>query len=275
MGADMTETRATGEAPRAGPTAGKGSGDDTESQTRPGPGAGESFWRRHLAPARVSLVIACGVVGFVLATQLQATEGVGASLEVEREEDLARILANLSSETDRLQSEYNDLRLTLFAFEESAEQEDLALRSLEERLEDLSILAGTVAAEGEGVVLIIDDPDGVVGPAALVDAVQELRDAGAEAIAVNDTRLVVSSSFVSRNQRLVVDGQPLDPPYRVSAIGPAESMDGALGIPGGVIDTLERFEDVAADVEIRGELRVPARAEPAPFVFGEPVAPED
>lgn len=228
--------------------------------------------RRHSVAIRVALGVACGLLGFVLVTQLRAVETVGTQLEGEREEDLATILANLSAETDRLQGEVTDLRLTLLAFEESVQRDELALRTLERRLEDFSILAGVVDAEGEGVVLTVNDPDSVIGPQHLVDAVQELRDAGAEAIDVNSVRLVVSSAFTMRNDRLLVDGRPVTSPLRIAAIGPAETMARALSIPNGVIDTLHRAGDeVLATVDTRAELTVPARGEPSPFVFGEPV----
>lgn len=228
--------------------------------------------RGHSVAIRVALAVACGLLGFVLVTQLRAVETVGTQLEGEREEDLATILANLSAETDRLQGEVTDLRLTLLAFEESVQRDELALRTLERRLEDFSILAGVVDAEGEGIVLTVNDPRSVIGPQHLVDAVQELRDAGAEAIDVNGVRLVVSSAFTMRNDRLLVDGRPVTTPLRVAAIGPAETMARALSIPNGVIDTLHRAgEEVLATVDTRAELTVPARGEPSPFVFGEPV----
>lgn len=222
-----------------------------------------------------AVALACGLLGFFLVAQLQAGETLASRLETEREEDLATILANLSAETDRLQNEFTDLRLTLLAFEESAERDGLALRNLERRLADFSILAGVVDAEGEGVVLSIDDPAGVIGPEHLVDVIQELRDAGAEAMDVNGTRLVVSSSFTLRNRRLLVDGVPLESPYRIAAVGPGETMARALAIPGGVVDTLSRAGDrVLVDVASRAELVVPARAEASPFVFAEPVMTE-
>lgn len=239
----------------------------------PSPAAGSP--RRRGTATTAALAMACGLLGFVLVTQLRAGETLGTQLEGEREEDLATILANLSAETDRLQSEFTDLRLTLLAFEESQEREGLALRNLERRLEDFSVLAGVVPAEGEGIVLRVADPRSVIGPEHLVDAVQELRDAGAEAIDVNEVRLVVSSAFTVRNNRLLVDGTPVTPPLRIAAIGPAETMARALAIPNGVIDTLERAgEGVEATVDTRAQLTVPARGDPSPFVFGEPVTAE-
>lgn len=231
---------------------------------------------RNRGPAvlRMATALACAALGFLLVTQLRATEDLGERLDIEREQDLAQILADLTAQGDRLQSEITDLRLTLLAFENSAETEELALESLRRRLGELQILAGTAAAQGEGVRLTVEDPGAQVNQEAMVDAVQELRDAGAEAIAVNDLRLIASSAFTTANGRLVLDGQPLDPPYRFVAIGPGETLAKALAIPGGAIDSLQARAQVTVRVDQLAQLRVPERAEPAPFVFGEPVRPE-
>jgi uncharacterized protein YlxW (UPF0749 family) len=224
---------------------------------------------------RVAMAIACGVLGFLLVVQVRATEEVGDRLVAERQEDLARILAELSAQSDRLQTEITELRITLLEFETSAEREELALRTLQRRYDDLRILAGTVEVEGDGVVFTVTDPLRLVTQDLLVDAVQELRDAGAEAIAVNGIRLVASSAFSTRNDRLVLDRQPIDPPYRITAIGVPDTISKALAIPGGAIDTLQLTPEVSATVEERADLVVPAVTEPHAFVFGVPIAPED
>ncbi|HWB70910.1 MAG TPA: DUF881 domain-containing protein, partial [Egibacteraceae bacterium] len=236
---------------------------------QPGPGMADRPGRW----PQLAVALACALLGFLFVAQVRATERLDERLETEREDDLARILSDLSSQSDRLQSEITELRLTLLAFETSAESEELALRSLQRRVDDLRILAGTVAAEGQGIVLTVDDPSGHVTQELLVDAIQELRDAGAEAIAVNDVRLVVSSAFATRDGRLSVDGEPIAPPYRIVALGAPETMAKALAIPGGAVDSLEADPGVMAGVESFVHLVVPARGPVRPFVFGEPLPP--
>jgi uncharacterized protein YlxW (UPF0749 family) len=219
-------------------------------------------------------VLACIALGFLLVAQFQATENLGERLDIEREEDLAQILADLSAQSDRLQDEITSLRLTLLAFENSAETEELAVRSLRRRLNELRILAGTVPVEGQGVRMTVEDPQRQVTQELMVDTVQELRDAGAEAIAINDTRLIASSAFTTRNERLLLDGGPLEPPIVITAIGPSDTISKALAIPGGAIDSLQSRPEVTTRVESLEELAVPARPDSAPFVFGEPIPPQ-
>lgn len=262
---ETTDSPQTPAAPDASPTA---PGSESGSGSQSTPPAGPDRW------LRVATVLACAVVGFLLVAQFRATENLGERLDIEREEDLAQILADLNTQSDRLQEEITSLRLTLLAFENSAETEELALRSLRRRLNELRILAGTVPVEGQGVRMTVEDPQAQVTQELLVDVVQELRDAGAEAIAVNDIRLVASSAFTTRNGRLVLDGAPLDAPIAVAAIGPSDTISKALAIPGGAIDSLQSRSDVTVRVESLELLTVPARPETAPFVFGEPVPPQ-
>lgn len=237
---------------------------------------------------RGATAIVCAMVGFLLVAQVRTTEGLRDRLATEREEDLARILAGLSRESDRLQSELTEGRLTLAALQSSAQSDELALATLQQRLDDLRILAGVVPAVGEGIGLVVADPDRLLGQDQLVDTVQELRDAGAEAIAVNGVRLIASSAFSTAQGAqgaqveaqveaqegarggLLVDGRPLEVPYRITAIGPAETMAKALGIPGGAVDALESVPRVAVAMQLEDRLEVPARPSAQGLRYGRP-----
>jgi uncharacterized protein YlxW (UPF0749 family) len=222
------------------------------------------------SPIRVASVITCAMVGFLLVAQVRTTEGLRDRLASEREEDLTRILADLSRKSDRLQSELTEGRLTLAAVQNSAQSDELALATLQRRLDDLRILAGVVPAEGEGVELIVSDPDRLLQQDQLVDTVQELRDAGAEAIAVNEVRLIASSAFATRYGRLLADDRVLEVPYRITAIGSAETMAKALAIPGGALDALESVPRVQVTMQIKDLLVVPARLSAQLFQYGRP-----
>lgn len=222
------------------------------------------------SPIRVATAIISAMVGLLLVAQVRTTEGLRDRLASEREEDLARILADLSRESDRLQSELTEGRLTLAAVQNSAQSDELALATLQRRLDDLRILAGVVPAEGEGVELIVSDPDRLLLQDQLVDTVQELRDAGAEAIAVNGVRLIASSAFATRHGRLLADNHALDVPYRITAIGSAETMAKALAIPGGAIDALESVPRVEVTMQTKDRLAVPARSSAQLFKYGRP-----
>ena len=226
---------------------------------------------RRLRVGPVLVVLATAVVGFLLVSQLRTTERFSQRLEAESEEDLARILASLTGEADALRDEIGDLKLQLADLRATSRQDDSAERAAEQQLQALSVLAGTVAVTGPGLVLAIEDPEGAVGYDTLIDAVQELRDAGAEALAVNGRRVGVASAFSERDGRLVLDGAPLSPPYRITAIGQPTTLEGGLKIPGGVLDTLEALGGVRSEVTRSAKLDVPALARAPAFRVARPV----
>ncbi len=159
-----------------------------------------------------------------------------------------RILSDLEDRTARLEEEKRGLEEQRTELETSSDQAEEARRQTEERERQLGVLAGTVAAEGPGITLRIDDPLGAVEADMLLDAVQELRAAGAEAIQINDVRIVAATSFVDDNGGVSVDGERVRAPFLIGAIGRPQDLEPALSIPGGVVQSLEN-EQAEVSVE--------------------------
>jgi uncharacterized protein YlxW (UPF0749 family) len=185
-------------------------------------------------------------------------------LAAERPEDLTRILADLNDEADQLARETAELRVKLARYQGSARSDELAVRDALKALADLRVLTGTVAVEGPGVVVRVEDDGGRVGWEVLLDIVQELRDAGAEALAVNGRRVVASTWLGPADGGAVVDGARIEPPYELEAIGPSDVIAKALDIPGGPLSVLSALPGVSAEVrEVEGLLLPRAEAGPA------------
>lgn len=226
---------------------------------------------RPLGSGSALVVVATAAVGFLLVSQLGTSQRFTQRLEAESEEDLARILASLTDEADALRDEISDLKVQLVNLRNSSRQDGTAERAARKQLDALSVLAGTVRVTGPGLTLVVDDPDGAVGYATLIDAVQELRDAGAEAVAINDLRIGVASSLAEREGRILLDGSALSAPYRVTAIGQATTLEGGLKIPGGVLDALDALRGVRAEVQRSAKLDVPALTRAPAFRVARPV----
>ena len=204
---------------------------------------------RALWPPRVSraqlivAVLLCGL-GFGLATQVASTSD-HSPLRGARQEDLVRILDELGDRKQRLTDEKQSLEKQRTELENSSDRAEEARRQTEEKERELGVLAGTVAATGPGIILTIEDTKNTVGPELLLDAIQELRAAGAEAIQVDDVRIVVNSYVTSGSGGgISVDGHRLRKPYRFKVIGKPEDLEPALNIPGGVVQTLQREQAV-------------------------------
>ncbi|MER7952565.1 DUF881 domain-containing protein [Streptomyces sp. NPDC096079] len=229
------------------------------------PGGAEPSGRRRLASAlwpprvtRAQLVVALllFVLGLGLAIQVSSTSE-NSALRGARQEDLVRILDELDDRTQRLEDEKARLEKQRSELESSSDQAEEARKQTQEKEQQLGILAGSVAAEGPGITLTVGDPTGAVESDMLLDAIQELRAAGAEAIQVNGVRVVADSYFTGSGDDMRIDGTKVAAPYVFKVIGKPEDLEPALNIPGGVVQTLEK-EQATATVERSAKIVVDA-----------------
>lgn len=153
-----------------------------------------------------------------------------------RTEDLVQILDDLGERQTRLEAEAQ--RLSQIERDLRAGSTAEALVEARRQLEALRVMTGTTPVVGPGVTIEITDRDGVIDAAVLVNAIQELRDAGAEAMQVDEIRVVTDTWFADGADGIVVDGQTVGDPIRIRAIGDPDTMSAALSIPGGLAESV-------------------------------------
>lgn len=195
---------------------------------------------------RAQLIVAVLLFGLGLGLAIQvASNSDDSALRGARQEDLVRILDELDNRTQRLGEEKQSLEAQRTELETSSDQAEEARKQTLEKEQQLGILAGTVAAQGPGITLTVNDASGAVEPDMLLDAIQELRAAGAEAIEVNSVRVVADTHFSGTGGDIQVDGKRVLAPYRFKVIGKPQDLEPALNIPGGVVQTLEKEQATA------------------------------
>lgn len=239
-----------------------GAKGDSSEEGRTAEETGRARLLAGLWPPRVNrnqLVVAlllC-VLGLGLAIQVRQTSEDSA-LRGARQEDLVRILDELDDRTTRLGDEKERLEKQRSGLENSSNQAEEARKQTAERERQLGVLAGTVAAEGPGIHFEIGDPSDAVEADKLLDAIQELRAAGAEAIQINNVRVVANTYFSDEDGEGVrVDGRKVSAPYRFEVIGKPQDLEPALNIPGGVVQTL-RKEQATVTIEQSDKIVVDA-----------------
>jgi uncharacterized protein YlxW (UPF0749 family) len=167
------------------------------------------------------------------------------ALPAARQEDLVRILDDLSARETRLRGEISELQIARARISTSGNRTDAALQEARQRAEQLGVLAGTVPAHGPGVRLTVSEGSRHISADVLLDALEELRGAGAEAVQfANDggstVRVGATTWFGDTASGVTVDGKALKSPYQITAIGDPATMAAALNIPGGVTDTVRQ-----------------------------------
>jgi len=177
------------------------------------------------------------LLGFVAMAATRAVGGT-AVLATARPDEVVRVLDDLTERQARLEIEQRALVVDRDRLLSGSEEQRLAASRA--RVDALAVLAGTVPVTGPGISMTIADPSGAIDYTVILSAIQELRDAGAEAISMGPVRVVASTWFddVQNGSGIVVSGRSLSPPYRILVIGDAATLATAMAIPGGVSDTV-------------------------------------
>lgn len=197
------------------------------------------------------------VLGVMIVVQFRMTqETAGNNIRLQRTEDLASKLADTEKQNDQLKKELETLQL---GHETGTAHNDV---------ETLRYAAGLTAVKGKGVTVTIEDSRTPVktGENAnlylihdedMLKVINELRAAGAEAISINDQRLVGTTEIRCVGPTVVVNRKSFAPPFVIRAIGDPNSLNGALTMRGGIGETL-KYWGIIMTIKKEDTLVVPA-----------------
>lgn len=199
----------------------------------------------------ISIAFVCLVLGIMFSTQFRTVKN-GGNVNIQRAEELTNKLNEVQKERDGLKKQINELESKVSKYEESASKTSAVTKSLKDELDKYKELAGLSDVEGPGVIVTINDSDKQLQPGQdqnaflvhdedLLKVVNELRAAGAEAISLNDQRLISTSEIRCVGPTVNVNSVRYAAPYVIRAIGNPETLDAALKLKGGVVDTLSNW----------------------------------
>ena len=222
---------------------------DVDTHTRPpagppragddGDGRGTSGRDRLLAallrPGRRQLVVALllAVVGFAAVVQVRTTD-VDDSYSTLREQDLIDVLSGLAGTSQRARSEIDRLEQDKRDLQSDSRRLGAALEQAQQQVDTLNILAGLVPVTGPGVRITITEQTGPVDIDSVLDTVEELRSAGAEAMQFNgEVRVVAQTSLEDAVGGFAVDGTLVTSPYVIDVIGDPHTLSRRPGLQPG------------------------------------------
>lgn len=200
----------------------------------------------------VPLAFAFLLFGFMVTVQYNTQQNLSNSLEEQQTDALVTMVQSLSDRRSRLENELNTL--------DKASQDASITESLEYRLEQLQIFNGSKDVVGPGVSVVITGDSPFLG-LDILDIINELWVSGAEAISVNDIRIVASTSIIDTTDEndlpvITVNGQKILTPVIIKAIGDPDTLEKGLTFTGGIIDNLAALYNVHPTVKQEENLSV-------------------
>lgn len=198
---------------------------------------------------KVIIAVVCLVLGVVLSVQFRIVQGNTLTLlPNQKSSELSTELKKVQDEKENLLRELARLEQKLGDFQNSASKENVMIKNLNEEVDRYRIIGGFRDVKGPGVVVTVDNPPKdanfnaevniVYEYELLLSLINELNAAGAEAISINDQRMISTSEIRSAGNAININAVPQQPPYIIKAIGNKDTLDGALNQVFGIVSIL-------------------------------------
>lgn len=154
-------------------------------------------------------------------------------IEFMRETELREALANYKSNYQETAEEIQEVQAKIDEYKQNEESEEATIALLEKEIKEANMKLGKTNVSGEGITIEIKDTqDYTVGYLDLLLLMNELINAGAEAISINGERIVANSDLANVGNFILVNGERTTSPFTIKAIGDMKKMQSALSIKG-------------------------------------------
>ena len=209
----------------------------------------------HRARSQLIVAVVAFVLGLLVVVQLRSQAG-GTGLAQLSAQDLTVLVANINARNEQLRREASLLDGELATLAQNQARGDVSVDEIRADLRRVRAYAGLDPVGGPGVSIAISGPIDGVGVDELIN---ELRNAGAEAIAVGGVRVVTGVVVAGAAGQSAIDGVVLGGNFEVDAIGAPDKLTGSLTRPGGIIAQLAATQpDVIVVVTPVDRLALPA-----------------
>ena len=234
---------------------------------------------------RLAVAVACVILGFLLALQLKSVQRNAAAdaTSASRLETLQSLYNDMSDQKEALERRLAQSQAELEQYRQQAASSSTAGEALKAEVDRLELIAGMTDVEGPGVTVILqdsstvnttgDEADYLIHDNDLLSVVNELRDAGAEAISLNGERLLATSEIRCTGAVVSVNGRRYAPPFILFAIGNPTTLYNALTMRNGVVDVLGQWK-IEVKVTVSDQLFISKYNGVQTMEFAKPVAGE-
>ncbi len=216
--------------------------------------------------SRVLLAALFALIGLLIFAQFRSESSIRSARVGSSTADRAVLITGLVDANLRLRDEMSGLQAKLADLNQQGD----SLPVLVDELNQLKLVNGLLEVTGPGVIIVLDGPMSAVE---LQDLVNELKNAGAEAIALNDQRLIVRSVIISTDAGITVDATPISRPFVWQALGDADTILTAMTRKGGLLASLQAAHpSMQAQADEVAELTIPVFSRKLGFTYAQVAA---
>lgn len=207
--------------------------------------------KKEIKKGKITMIITIGIACFALALVMSmqfkiVSETDITSIENMREDELRTELANWKSKYEETEEKYEETVKKIDEYKQTKQSNEETEKIVEEELEQVNLILGKTDVQGEGIIVTLKDTANEdvarINADDLLVIVNSLKMAGAEAISINDERIINMSDIVDINESFIkVNGQRILAPYVIKAIGNSSYLETALIGNGGHVDEMKKI----------------------------------
>ena len=211
---------------------------------------------------KVIIAITIGLMSFVLVCVMfmqfkVVNETDIAEIESMREDELQSALSEWKEKYEETQSKLEETQSKINDYKEKSESNEETSKLVEKELSEANIILGKTDVTGNGVqVTLTDNNEKAYEAKDLVNLINELRAAGAEAISINGERVINLTDIVDISSRyILVNSNKISSPYTILAIGDENYLKSALNVKNGYVDSKQK-EGYTISVESKTNIKI-------------------
>ena len=205
-----------------------------------------------------SLIICavCIIFTTVLFSQFKTVEETDITgIDSAQEKELREMLSSWKTKYEETENKIVETDATIDEYRSKSSSDEESMETLKLEKEDTDMLVGKTDVEGEGVVVTLtDNSEFDITADDLLVLVNELKLAGAEAISINDKRVVSMSEIVDVGDTILINTDRIVSPYVVKAIGDQKYLSSALSLKGS--GYLDSYTNLGKNVSLSEEKNV-------------------
>ena len=216
---------------------------------------------------KITMTISVGIVSLILVmlmfTQFKTVDKTDiTAIETMRETELRSELSSWKNKYDEVEKKVLEQDAKISEYKDELKNDENTSSTLEGEVKEAEAYIGLTALKGQGIIVTLSDKDIYnIEYDDILRLVNELNIAGAEAISVNDERIVAMSDITLVNNRIVlVNTRKISGPYVIKAIGDKKYFESALNIKGGYIDSIA-VNGKGVEYKLEDNITIPAYEE--------------
>lgn len=222
--------------------------------------------RRPIFP-QLLLMLICAAVGFLLVTQLRTQDERNQDVRNMTPDELIQLINTTAEDINETRDEIGQLQYDIATFERDQALGMSNIDKLRNELQRFQALSGTTPVQGAGVIITVHYDLPLEHLYALLN---EVRNAGAEAIAINGQRVQARTHLQRDETNLLIDGVAVEAPLKLEVIGDQKTLEGALTRIGGLLRVWRDVAGVMTEVTAAEHIAMPAINQPTTFRYAVP-----